>query len=163
MRIGISIQGGALVNQSSGWHCIRRNLLSRPPHRKRSERGRASESEGVWLCDPRVMSSVGRRCVNPPFAAQRCEWVIGFRSKRKKDEQRVPNVWTACPGWRGRPACRAARPAQRPGRCPCACGSREVRLTGIWIVGAGRPPYPDPDWKGFKMEPCWNWKRQGRA
>jgi len=25
-----------------------RNLLSRPPHRKRSERGRASGSEGVW-------------------------------------------------------------------------------------------------------------------
>ena len=26
----------------------RRNLLSRPPHRKRSDRGRASGSEGVW-------------------------------------------------------------------------------------------------------------------
>jgi hypothetical protein len=25
-----------------------RKLLSRPPHRKRSERGRASGSEGVW-------------------------------------------------------------------------------------------------------------------
>jgi pyruvate/2-oxoglutarate dehydrogenase complex dihydrolipoamide dehydrogenase (E3) component len=32
-----------------GTRLAARNLLSRPPHRKRSERGRASGSEGVWL------------------------------------------------------------------------------------------------------------------
>jgi len=33
-----------------------RNLLSRPPHRKRSERGRASGSEGVWLGQKRALA-----------------------------------------------------------------------------------------------------------
>ena len=35
------------VKQSSGWHCISRNLHSRP-HRKRSERGSALGGEGGW-------------------------------------------------------------------------------------------------------------------
>ena len=37
------------MNQSSGWHCISRNLLSRPPHLKRSGWGSAPAREGVWL------------------------------------------------------------------------------------------------------------------
>jgi len=58
------------VHQSSGWHCIRRNcftarkLLSRPPHRKRSERGLASGCEGV-CSSPGPLALTGGTCRIP--------------------------------------------------------------------------------------------------
>ena len=44
-----SFQGGVTSSGKSALECgTARNLLPRPPHRKRSERGRAPGSEGVW-------------------------------------------------------------------------------------------------------------------
>ncbi len=64
------------VNQSPGWHCISRNLPSRPPHRKRSERrqygdGRRGERGSVRIARrgrrsrsaPQMRSTPRRRAI----------------------------------------------------------------------------------------------------
>ena len=50
----------------------------------------------------------------------------------------------ACPGKGGRPACRAARPAQHSGKSPGDPDANHVReySAGREIPQAGRPPYP---------------------
>ena len=49
---------GELLRVNRGRLLTARNLLSRPPHRKRSERGAASGSEGVWGSEGRKEDEV---------------------------------------------------------------------------------------------------------
>ena len=54
LRIADAVDGAVFPFGRGGWEgegvgvITARNLLSRPPHRKRAELGRASGSEGVW-------------------------------------------------------------------------------------------------------------------